>query len=435
MSPAAGGTRSPLVGWFDASAGVSGDMLLGALVDAGVPLDAIQAAVDAVTVQAGTEPAAGPATELPGGGASGRAAIGLRAEGTSRHGIGATRVHVDAAEDGQPHRHLADILALLSALPAEIGEPAAATFTLLAEAEAAVHRSTVEDVHFHEVGALDAIADIVGACAGVAWLREHRGVSSFSVGPVEAGGGAVVRAAHGLLPVPVPAVLELARRAGLVLTGRLPYEAGTPTGVALLAVLTSAQHPMPPLRPAGTGYGAGGRDPVEAANLLRLVLGTPLDSDAGAGEGEGEPAVVVECNVDDLDPRLWPGILERLLAIGAADAWLAPIVMKKGRPAYTLHVLAAPERLAAIRTLIYTETSSIGLRETPVHKRPLERSTGTVTVDGQPVGVKVSRLGDRVVHVSVEYEDVRRAAQATGVPEKRVLGKAQALADQRYPIG
>jgi pyridinium-3,5-bisthiocarboxylic acid mononucleotide nickel chelatase len=394
-----------LVAWFDASAGVSGDMTLGALVDAGVPVAELAAPIHAA---------------LPG--------IELRPEATSRHGIGGTRVQVLTSDEPQPHRRLADVLELLAPLPPEIREPATATFTLLAEAEAAVHRSGVQDVHFHEVGALDAVADIVGACAGVAWLRAHRGVSRVLVGPVEAGSGGRVRAAHGYLPVPVPAVLELAQRAGLALTGRLPYEAATPTGVALLATLADAHGPLPALCPVATGNGAGGRDPAEAANLLRLVLGEPVS----AAEPDGEAAVVVECNVDDLDPRLWPGVLAALLEAGAADAWLTPVLMKKGRPAHTLHALCPPERLAAIRRVIYTETSSIGLRETPVTKRPLRRSTHEVRVDGHPVGVKVSRLDGAVVHVSVEYEDVRRVAQATGQPAKVVLGTAQALAEHEY---
>jgi uncharacterized protein (DUF111 family) len=267
----------------------------------------------------------------------------------------------------------------------------------------------------------------------VAWLREQRGVERFTVGPVEAGGSGTVRAAHGVLPVPVPAVLELARRRGLALTGRLPYEAGTPTGVALLATLTRGQGPMPALRPAATGYGAGGRDPAEAANVLRLVLGEPL---AGPVDGTGgEPAVEIRCNVDDLDPRLWPGVLARLLDLGAADAWLTPILMKKGRPAHTLSVLCEPGLAPAVRALIHAETSTIGVRESTVLKRPLARTTDEVTVDGQPIRVKVSQLDGRVTHVSVEYEDVRRAAQATGQPEKRVLGRAQALAEERYPRG
>jgi len=154
--------------------------------------------------------------------------------------------------------------------------------------------------------------------------------------------------------------------------------------------------------------------------------------DGDVAEPAGESAVLVECNVDDLDPRLWPGVLGALLDAGAADAWLTPVVMKKGRPAHTLHVLCAPERLAALRRVVYAQTSTIGLRESPVTKRPLPREQHSVELDGHPVGVKVSRLDGRVAHVSVEYEDVRRVAQATGRPAKQVLGAAQALADEAY---
>src|SRR5581483_4598537 len=169
---------------------------------------------------------------------------------------------------------------------------------LLAAAEAAVHRTEPERVHFHEVGALDAIADVVAGCAGVHWLRTERGLTELTASPIEAGSAAApVPAAHGAVPVPAPAVLEIARRRGLVLTGRLPYEACTPTGAALLATVTAGQGPMPGIRPETVGLGAGGRDPAQAPNVLRLVLGTP----AGPG-GDGEQAVLLECNVDDLDP-------------------------------------------------------------------------------------------------------------------------------------
>jgi uncharacterized protein (TIGR00299 family) protein len=250
------------IGWLDCAAGVAGDMLLGALVDLGVPLPYLQAAVDALPVEAVT----------------------LRAEPTSRHAIGAIKVHVDAPPSSH-HRHWTDIRQLLSSadLPAAVIEPALDAFARIARAEAAVHRIDPEHVAFHEVGALDALADIVGSCAGVHWLREHRGLDRLSAGPIALGAGAT-RAAHGAIPLPGPAVLGIVAEAGLpVGGGGLPYEACTPTGAALVAALTTRPGPLPSMRVLATGIGAGDRDPGEAANLTRLVLGIPIDNHHPAG--------------------------------------------------------------------------------------------------------------------------------------------------------
>jgi pyridinium-3,5-bisthiocarboxylic acid mononucleotide nickel chelatase len=386
-----------MIGWLDASAGASGDMLLGALVDAGVPLAHLQSTVDAL--------------ELP-------ERPVLRAEPVRRQGLGATSVTV-TAPDAVRHRTLPDIRDLLPGHPTAL-----AVFELLARAEAAVHRIAPERVHFHEVGALDAIADVVGACAGVDWLAVHRGLETIHCGPIEIGGsgapdrpGAATTAGHGAIPVPAPAVLEVLRLGGRTVTGRLPHEACTPTGAALLATLTR-EGPLPAMRIEAVGVGAGGRDPAEAPNLLRLVLGEP----------PVPTEVVLECNTDDLDPRLWPAVLAALLDAGASDAWLTPILMKKGRPAHTLHVLAPPAAAERLRTTIFRHTSTIGLRQYPIDKHALARTWSTVDVDGQPVRVKLASLGGEVVNVSVEYEDVTAAAAALGVPVKVVLARASAAA-------
>jgi pyridinium-3,5-bisthiocarboxylic acid mononucleotide nickel chelatase len=395
-----------VIGWLDASAGASGDMLLGALVDAGVPVPVLQSSVDGL----------------------GLGALSLQVEPASRHGLGASLVRVRTPEGHQPHRGLPAIRTLLGAapLPAPVRDLALAAFDLLGAAEAAVHRTEPDRVHFHEVGALDAIADLVAGCAGVHWLRAQRGLTELTVGPIEAGSAApAVPAAHGAVPVPAPAVVEIARRTGLVLTGRLPHEACTPTGAALLATLTDGQGAMPALRPEAVGIGAGGRDPVQAPNVLRLLLGS-------ADAGGDEPAVLVECNVDDLDPRLWPAALAALLQAGASDAWLSPILMKKGRPAHTLHVLCPLQTVAAVRAAVFANTTTIGLRETRLRKYPLPRSMSTVDVDGQPVAVKLALLDGRVVNASVEFDDVLRAAQALGRPAKSVLAQANAAALRRY---
>lgn len=375
-----------MIGWLDAQAGASGDMLLGALVDAGVPLAVLYDAV----------------AELGLG-------IGLSASPTSRAGLGATKVDVHAAEDGTP-RTWAAVRSLLAGKDA-----AQEVFARLAEAEAAVHRIPVDEVHFHEVGALDALADIVGVTAGFA----HLGLSALHCSTVALGTG-TTRGAHGPLPVPAPAVLALL--AGKpVQAGPSPHESTTPTGAALLASLVSDWGPLPPMTVTAVGVGAGVRDPSEVANVVRLVLGEPLQ-DKGS-------AVLLETNVDDLDPRLWPDVLAQLLLAGASDAWLTPILMKKGRPAHTLSVLCTSSAAASLRAIVFQQTTTIGLRETAVTKFALDRSETTLELGGQQIRVKVASLGGTVVNRNPEWEDVLAAAKALGRPAKDVLAEARALLD------
>jgi uncharacterized protein (TIGR00299 family) protein len=392
------------IGWLDLSAGASGDMLLGALVDAGVPLGVLSAAVAALPVE--------PLT--------------LSAEQVTRHGLGATRVHVHAPPS-DVHRTWADVRSLLAgaALPAAVREGALAVFERLAVAEGRVHRVRPEDVHFHEVGALDALADVVGVVAGF----EHLALTRLAASPVALGSGSA-RGAHGVVPVPGPAVLELL--AGVpVVAGPVPAETCTPTGAALLAARVQQWTALPPMRVARVGSGAGGRDPAEHPNLVRLVLGEAADDPAGDPPGAD---LVVEANVDDLDPRLWPGVLTDLLAAGAADAWLTPILMKKGRPAHTLSVLCSAARLPAVESVVLSATSTIGLRRTAVAKLALDRTQGRVAVLDGEVGVKVARSAGRVVNVSVEFDDVAALARALGLPVKEVLRAATAAAGRAHPV-
>jgi uncharacterized protein (TIGR00299 family) protein len=385
-----------VIGWLDCAAGASGDMLLGALVDVGVPVETLQAAVDAI----GVEP------------------IRLAVSTVERHGIGATAVEVRAPAVAVT-RTWADVRGLVEAadLPDPVRTTALDAFARLARAEAAVHRTSPEEVHFHEVGALDAVADVVGVAAGLHAL----GLDRLAAGPVTVGAGGSARSAHGVVPVPAPAVLGLLAEAGAPIQGGpAPYEMCTPTGAALLAATVTDWGPLPPMVPVRTGTGAGGRDPAELPNVLRLVLGEPATASG--------TAVVLETNVDDLDPRLWPDVLERLLAAGASDAWLTPILMKKGRPAHTLHALCAPSSVEAVRTEVFARTSTLGVRELTVDKTALDRGAGEVRVHGQRVRTKVGRLRGRVVNVSVEYEDVRAAADALGLPVKEVLRAATAAA-------
>ncbi len=392
-----GGDR---IAWFDVSAGASGDMTLGALVGAGAPLAVLQAAVDAI----GVEP------------------VRLIASQVRRAGLAATRVDVQVARSDQ-HRSWPDVRSLLEA--ADLDEPvrrqALDVFARLAGAEAEAHGTTDDEVHFHEVGALDSIADVVGAAAGLHSL----GITTAVASAVTVGGGSV-RTAHGLLPVPVPAVLALLRDAGApVQSGPLEHEACTPTGAALLASVVTSWGSMPAMTVVATGTGAGGRDDDTVPNVLRLVVGERAGS---AGDVPPEGALVLEANVDDLDPRLWPGVLSALLAAGASDAWLTPILMKKGRPAHTLSVLTSSDRAEAVRDVVFRESSTIGVRSHAVDKHALDREMRTVDVRGQAVRVKVARLAGEVVNAAPEYEDVVAAAAALGAPVKSVLAEAVAAA-------
>jgi pyridinium-3,5-bisthiocarboxylic acid mononucleotide nickel chelatase len=382
-----------VIGWVDASSGASGDMLLGALLGAGVPLPVVAGAVAAVAPEH----------------------VALTPEPVSRHGLAAVRCHVQVA-DSRTRRTWPDVAALLA--DADLAEPVRArsrsTFERLAAAEAAVHGSSPAHVHFHEVGALDAIADVVGVCAGV----EHLALERLVVSPVAVGSGRV-RGSHGDLPVPPPAVAELLRGVASY-AGPGTSELCTPTGAALLTANATSYGGQPAMSVATIGVGAGGRDPDSHANVLRLFLGdaVPIPS--------VEAHLLLEANIDDLDPRLWPDVISALLGAGAADAWLTPIIMKKGRPAHTLTALVAAGRATAVRTEIFRQTSTIGLREIGIGKTALERRMRTVRVGGHDIHVKLALHDGRVVNVQPEYDDVARAAKATGRPVMDVLADAAA---------
>ena len=393
-----------MIGWLDCSSGASGDMLLGAVLDAGAPLEQVRSAVAAVAPEA----------------------TKIVPEQVRRQGLAALHARV-RVEESTTHRGLPDVLRLIDeatrhGLPPDVAASAGAVFTRLAEAEARVHGTTVADVHFHEVGALDAIADIVGVCAGLTAL----GLDGLHASPVAVGSGHV-ETVHGRLSVPPPAVAAL-------LTG-LPTYAGpvatelcTPTGAALLAHWVDDWGAQPPMRVHRIGTGAGTKDFPGHPNTLRLLIGDAVERTGDQAATATETAVVYETNVDDLDPRLWPQVLRRLLDAGASDAWLTPILMKKGRPAHTLSVLLPPECSDDVRRVIVTETSAIGMRVISVAKDPLDREFATVEVDGHAIQVKLALDDGVVVNVQPEYDDVVAAAQRLGRPVKQVLGAAAAAA-------
>jgi uncharacterized protein (TIGR00299 family) protein len=387
--------------WVDATAGVAGDMLLGALVDAGAPLAVLQGAVDAV---------------IPG-------SIRLASTLVTRAGMCATKVDVHPAVRDQARRSWRDIHALLERadLAAGVREQARRVFQRLAEAEARVHGLAADEVHFHEVGSWDSIADVVAVCAALDFL----GVTSMSCSAVALGAGRVVTS-HGHLPVPVPAVLEMS--AGWRVLSGGEGELATPTGMALLTVLSQESCDLPAMSVRTVGVGAGTADIPGRPNVVRVVLG-----DRGDRPGQpDEPVImsVLETNVDDMDPRVWPTVLASLLDAGAADAWLVPIIMKKGRPAHTLAVLAPVHLRDVLRRLMLELTSTIGVREVAVTRVALDRFWVPLPVAGGQVRLKVAHRGGEVVHVTPEFDDAVEVAAERSVPVRRVLEEAVAAAER-----
>ncbi len=389
--------------YLDATLGVSGDMLLAALVDAGADTAFIERCVRLAAPEAS-----------------------ISFSETHRREQRALHLEVSTSTS-DISRTWETIRSELSAagLPTEVLQQALLVFQTLAEAEAAVHGTDISSIHFHEVGATDALIDIVGNCAALISLAPGRVTSSRI-----ATGTGYASTAHGNLPVPVPAVSELLAGTGAVMvTGPAEFEACTPTGAALLAVWTQAWSDGPTMRVDRIGVGAGSHDPAGHPNITRVFVGESTDIGVSLND---ETAVLLECNIDDMDPRLWPTIITSLMAAGALDVWLTPILMKKGRPAHTLHVLANSQHSDALISLVMKETSTIGLRKSNVDKISLDRRTETVEVLGHPVRVKLAFLGDRLTNVQPEWEDVAAIAAVTGEPAKDILTKATSAASQNW---
>lgn len=372
--------------YLDAFSGVSGDMLVGALADAGADQGRLAAALDSL----GTG-----------------AAVSF--ERVTRRGIAATKFHVAGVEQ-KKHRHLSAILKMIegAALSSRAKQNAAAVFQKLGEAEAAVHRMPVEKVHFHEVGAADSIADIVGTCVGFDLL----GVDEIVCAPVNVGSG-TVETEHGLLPVPAPATAALL--AGKPVYARGPaVELTTPTGAAVVATLAAGFGALPAMKLAAIGYGAGTKDFPDQPNVLRVLVGE------SSGAPEATEICVMEANIDDMSPQVLAYAMERLLERGALDATLQPVEMKKGRPGVLLRVLAKPEDREALAQLIFAETSTLGLRMYPAERRVQPRHWVEVLTPHGKVRIKVSGAGG----YAPEYEDCRRLARETGVALKQIMAEA-----------
>lgn len=376
----------PLLCYLDAFSGISGDMLVGALADAGADQAVI---VDAL--------------------ASLETGATLSFDKVKRCGISATKFHV-AVEEAHAARHLAHILKMIekAALPERAKANASAVFQRLGEAEAAVHQVPVERIHFHEVGAADSIADIVGACLGFELL----GVTSIVSSPLNVGSG-TAQTMHGLLPVPAPATAALLRGKPIYADGPA-VELTTPTGAALAVTLASGFGVLPPVKIACIGYGAGGHDFPDRANVLRVILGDET------GAPEATIISVLEANIDDLSPQILAYAMDRLLEKGALDVTLQPIEMKKGRLGTLLRVLARPEDRETLAQVIFAETSTLGLRIYAAERRVQARHWVDVDTPHGKVRMKVSGEGA----YAPEYEDCRRIAQASGIPLKQVIADA-----------
>ena len=388
------------VAYVDCFSGASGDMIFGALLDAGLSLDSLRAALAGL-------PLAGYALDV---------------ERVTRAGIAATKLHVRLDDTPQPHRTLADILDILdhSGLPAEDRARAGRVFRALAEAEGQVHGIDALDVHFHGVGAVDAIVDVTGVVAGLRLL----GVEEVYVSPLPLGSGTAC-AAHGVLPVPAPATLALLAAAGAPLgpgADEPRMELVTPTGAALLTTLGRFGRPAMTLTRIGAG--AGGRDLPDRPNVLRVWLGET------AAQAALRTMVLVETNVDDMPGELFGHAMERLFAAGAADVWFTPIQMKKDRPAVTLSVLCLPELEEAVVQALLRETTTLGVRVREVRRYEAARERFDFTSTLGPATVKVKRLPGEPPRVAPEYEVCRALAAASGLPLLEVyhVVTAEALA-------
>lgn len=379
------------IAWFHCFAGIAGDMALGSLVDAGADLDEVLTLVRRLPVRGWT----------------------VQAHAVQRAGIAAVRVDVRADDSPvvRTHAHIAGMVEE-GRLPRRVRDRALATFAALADVEGRLHGRPASQVHFHEVGGIDAIVDVVGTCAAL----EVLGVDRVYASPVATGLG-MVRSAHGLLPNPSPAVVELLK--GVPTYGRdITVELTTPTGAALLAANACGYGPMPAMTVEAVGFGAGFREIEGMPNTTQVVVGV---DDGDTASPPGQPVILLEVNVDDVTGETVAHAVGALLDAGAHDAWVTPILMKKGRPAYTVSALCDPALAAQVAGALTAETGSLGVRGTTLERWPQAREETEVEIAGLPVRVKVS-----AGRVKVEHDDAARVARRAGMPLREVVFRAEA---------
>jgi len=386
------------VAYFDCFSGISGDMVLGALVDLGLSLEELAEALESLDLEE----------------------FQLESREVMSYGLRATKVDVVVPESVlvRTFNNIKDIIET-SALPDGVKSRSLEIFMQIARAESVIHNKPVDQVHFHEVGAVDSIVDIVGA----AWGVHKLGFTEVFSSPLPLGHG-MIKTLHGSIPVPAPAVLEILGDTPTYGRG-IPTEIVTPTGAAIVKTLAASYGTMPPMKLGRTGYGAGSKD-IGVANLLRIITGERLDL---SGEQE-QVAYVISTNIDDMNPEFYDYVMERLFESGAHDVWLVPIQMKKTRPGTVINVLCSPADASALKRILLEETSTFGLRTTTVMKKAIEREVVEVETPWGPVRVKVGRESGQVTSVSPEFADCAKIAGEKGVPIKEVFRKAQVLAQE-----
>jgi hypothetical protein len=380
--------------YFDCFSGISGDMTLGALVDAGCDLALLRSELQALQVPGWT----------------------ITSEKVWKNGMSATFVRV-ITEDQTKHRSLSAILEIFdqSQLTKPVKKNASAIFRKLGEAEALVHDVPLEKIHFHEVGAVDAIVDIVGACIGF----ESLAIQKFACSPLNVGGG-TAKMAHGVLPVPAPATAKL-------LQGKPTYSNGverelvTPTGAAIVVTLCDTFGPQPAMSVSSIGYGAGSADLEGQPNVVRIMIGEAAEK---VVPGFDEEISVIEANLDDMNPQIYGYFQERALAAGALDVYTTPVQMKKNRPGTLLTLLCRPQDANALMALIFAETTTFGARTYSAQRRTLPRESVNVRTQYGDVRIKLSRVNGRILHVAPEFEDCRKLASEKNVPLRRVISDA-----------
>jgi len=387
--------KSVGIAYFDCFSGISGDMVLGALMDAGADLRAIESELRKLGLEGWT----------------------ISSEKVKRGALFATRIKVETTESHH-HRGLSIVLKRIhdAQLAPRAAERAIRIFTRLAEAEAKVHQVPVDQVHFHEVGAVDSIVDIVGAAVGFELL----GVNEFACSRLDVGGGQT-KTQHGVLPVPAPATVELLRGVPAYSSG-IERELVTPTGAAIATTLATRYAEIPPMTLRAVGYGAGSADFTDKPNVVRLLIGERQESEAG--ERWDAPVSVIEANLDDMSPQIYGYFSERALAAGALDVFSTPVLMKKSRPGVLISILCDPSNVARLMDLVFRETTTIGVRTYDVRRKTLDRELVPVETPFGGVRVKISRMNGSVLNATPEYEDCQRIAAERGVPLKQVMAAA-----------
>ncbi|MEN8754021.1 MAG: nickel pincer cofactor biosynthesis protein LarC [Desulfobacterales bacterium] len=389
-----------VIAYFDCFAGASGDMILGALLDAGLTIERLREEISKLHLSH----------------------YELDVEKVVKKGIGGSQAHVTIDQDHHHHhhRHLSHIKDIIenSDLDAPIKEKSTEIFVRLAEAEARVHRSSVESVHFHEVGAMDAIIDVVGGVIGVSAL----GIDKVFCSPLHVGSG-TIECAHGTLPVPAPATAELIKGKPVYSTG-IKGELLTPTGAAILTTLSSGFGPMPAMTVGHIGYGAGTADPG-IPNLLRVAIGEAKDD---TGDYEVEQTVLIETNIDDMNPQLYDYLIGLLLNEGALDVFLTPVQMKKNRPGILLSVICLPHAVGKFSDILMKETTTIGLRWRVENRIKARRLIKEIDTSHGPIHIKLAQNNGQIINLTPEYEDCKRVALEKNIPLKNILDDVRSAA-------